>query len=285
MNLYAPPPYSERIVRLALGVEPRDVARGGRALSPLRVTVEEHPEPLGSWRRWAPGDRLDDVLPSFERHGSGRFARLLDDTIRTSQRIRISDPRRRYVPRRFAVTISDEDAVVTAETDPAIPDIGPTARIFVPSLYPGSAAEVGGLHVRGRITRGGRSVRWARVRATLASTGEVAGWAHADDRGEYLLAIGNPLHQIGFAADPMPLTLTAGYQDPAPVPPVDDPLRVVVDPLWDLPEEPVRTLPVPVDPAGTVADGRTFPAGFATHTFASIPLAQGRQHVVDLDLP
>ncbi|MEV5967186.1 hypothetical protein AB0L70_35785 [Kribbella sp. NPDC051952] len=284
-NLYAPPPYAERIVRLALGVEPRDVARGGRALSPLRVTVEEHPDPLGAWRRWAPGEQLDDVLPALERHGTGRFARLLDDATGTTQRIRISDPRRRYVPRRFAVSIADEDAVVTAETDPTIPDIGPAARIFTPSLYPGAAAEVAGLQVRGRITRGGLAVRWARVRATLTSTGEVAGWAHADDRGEYLLPIANPVHQIGFTPDPVPVTLTAGYQDPAPVPPDDDPLRVVVDPLWDLPEEPVLALPVPDDPAGTVTDGRTFPTGFATHTFASIPLAQGRPHVVDLDLP
>lgn len=290
MNRYAPLPYAETIVRLALGVEPHDAVRAGRALSAstLRVTVEEHPEPLDSWRAWAPGEQLDDVLPRLDRHGTGRYARLLDDATRTIQRIRIVDAGRRFVPRRFAVTVMDEAAVIAAEDNPLVPDIGPVARIFRPSLHPGAAYEVAGLLVRGRITRAGRPVRWARVQAVITGTGDEAGWAHADDRGEYVLPIGNTNDQIGFASDPLPVTLTAGFLDPGPVPPATDPRRVLVDPLWDLIEEPVTLpiiVPVTPNPAGTVADGRQFPAGYITHAFPSVALAQGRPHVADLDLP
>lgn len=284
MNRYAPAPYAEAIVRLALGVELRDPVRGGRALSGVRVTLDEHPAPLDAWRSWAPWEQLDDVLPKMQRHGSGRFAQLLGPSIRTPQHLRVTGPGRRYVPRRFAVTIATEDDVVTAEDDPAIPDIGPPARIFRPSVFPGAAYEVTGTHVRGRITRAGQPVRWARVQAVLAGTSAVAGWAHADDRGEYILPIGNIADQVGFAADPLPVELIAGFRQPVPVASASDPLLVLVDPLWDLVEEAV-SLPVADDPGGTVADGRLFPAGYATHVFGPVALARGRPHVVDLDLP
>lgn len=257
-NVFTPTAYDERVFRLALGIELRDAIRGGRARGGVandgaRVTFDNCPRPLHEWRKWANSVTLDDVLPRMTRHETGRFVSLFERSTPTEQRVRITDRTRRYVPRRFALTIPSE-----ADAD----DNPPARRVFAPELFPGAAYDSGSAMtgVRGRITRDGTPVRWARVRATQEGTDDELGWTHGDDRGEFLLLIGNPEAQVGFLDDPTAVTLTVGFADPSPQPDPTDPLVVQVDPLWDLVEE------AAILPDDEIASGRTFPSSYDQFT-------------------
>jgi hypothetical protein len=269
MNLFAPPEYEERIVRLALGVEPRDALLGSRA-SGVRVTVDQHPKPLHIWRSWPGGVRLDDVLPVMDRHASGRYLLLLSESTPATIRLRLTDRSRRYVPRRFEIKLPDA-STVTAET-----------RIFRPVLHPGAGNELSGTIVRGLVRDAGKLVRWTRVEATHHETGASLGWAHGDDRGEFVLAIVNAVPQVGFAADPLLVDIKVGFADPTPKPPKDDPLTTVVDRIWDLSEEKLPSLP-----NDAIAGGRQFLGAptHNTHTFPTEQLTTGRTRFLKLDLP
>lgn len=226
-NLHTPSRYDERIVRLAVGVEPLDVVGGGRLPGPLRVLVEDAPVPLDRWRTWRPGETLDAVLTGLDRHPSGRYGRVYGRGIRTGAVVlRLVQPGRRFVPRRVRIDVPAESAV--------------GQRVFDVGLHPGAAAPLPGrvTAVRGRVTTAGAPVRWVRVSAVDAAGDEV-GWAHGDDRGEFVLVIAPSPGAVGQPDDPMPVELTVFATLPPPEPDPADPLRPEVDPLWDLPVEPL----------------------------------------------
>lgn len=278
MNVFVPEVYDELITELAFGIEPIDAQRGTRIPGPLQVTFDECPRPLHTWRTFAPGVRLDDVLPRMERHDSGRYARVFDRLTPTDIKLRVSDARRRYVPRRLTVTIPAAGA-----------GLGIEGRVLQVFMHPGANADLVSsmTALRGRVQRAdGTPVRWCRVQATDITTSDVFGFAHGDDRGEFLLPLAPPQDAVGMAVNPLQVRLELGYLDPPPAPPITDPLVRVVDPIWDLTEETVAALPVPppVAPAiGTVVDGRTFPAAYVRTTFLApftIPAGQTRPAVL-----
>ena len=80
-----------------------------------------------------------------------------------------------------------------------------------------------------------------RVQAADADGADV-GWAHGDDRGEFVLFVTVAAGAVVPADDPLPVSLTVHATRPPPTPDPADPLRPVVDPLWDLPVEPLPAL-------------------------------------------
>jgi hypothetical protein len=302
VNVYTPSRYDERVIHLALGIEPRSAVVGSRLDGGVDVRWERYPRPVASWRRWYPGDTLTAALPRLDRHPSGRFARRYDQSIATEMdvrvvdddhhgRIRVPGRGRRIVPRRLRITIADEQTVLDAEADPATPPHDAWRRMFPVACFAGSAADLpsGSTVLRGTLRRDRGDgtlvpVKWARVRADTVAGAEV-GWAHGDDRGEFVLVV-PATDGINLAADPMLVRLTVGAALPPPTPDPADPLLHEVDPLWDLPLEPVVASP---DPANEpTLNGRRF---LLEHTQLSplspvtpIPLHHGRQTSVVIQI-
>jgi hypothetical protein len=81
----------------------------------------------------------------------------------------------------------------------------------------------------------------------LAETpgGVEVGWAHGDERGEFVLVVRTPAGDVAVPADPFPVALTIGAQLPPPDPDPADPLLAAVDPLWDMPLETAVASPDP----------------------------------------
>lgn len=309
-NVYTPDRYDERVFRLALGIEPTGVVSGLRAPSSVDVRLEQFPSPVDQWRNWRPGETLTPFLPAMPRHHSGRFALLYHRRSTTTVAMRIVDNQRsvspggnpgrfgigqgrRIVPRRVSVTIPTEAAVLGAEADPATPPVPIWQRSFPLACFPGASASLapGATVIRGLVERddgGGllAPVRWARVRAANGSGDEI-GWAHGDDRGEFVLVIGQSDNDIVAPPDPLPVTLTVGYLDPGPMPDPADPLLATIDPLWDLP---VETVDASVDPASEPSiTGRRFLPGQSVVAALSpampVDLPLGRETSVVLVVP
>jgi hypothetical protein len=277
VNVYTPARYDERVVHLALGVEPRDAISDMRLSSGVDVRIERFPQPVGEWRPWRPGETLTSALPRMPRHHSGRFAVRYDEGVPTTIDLRVVDDAqvgarrvpglgRRIVPRRARVTIADEATVLAAEADPAVPPHPLWLRSFPLWCMPGSDAHLPSRAtvVRGTIVRldAGTGalvpVRWARARARNAA-GDDVGWAHGDDRGEFVLVVEQSENDIVVPADPLPVSLTVGAVLPPPQPAPADPTRAEVDPLWDLPLETLVLSPAPsTEPSLT---GRDFLPG------------------------
>ena len=261
MNLYTLPRYDERVSRLALGVEPRDALTGLRLPDGVDVRRELYPPPVDRWRSWRPGETLTPFLPRMPRHHTGRFALRYDDLVPQENDLRIVDGAgRRFVPRRLRVTIEDEESVVTAESGAAVP-LPQWRRAFPVWCFPGSTAPLpSGLTVlRGSIVRRDAAgdlqpVRWARVRARRSDAPDAGwdepeddgdvGWAHGDDRGEFVLVVRSSPGAVVVPADPVRIAVRIGAA-PTPVPDPNDPQLPAVDPLWDLPLETVTLGPVP----------------------------------------
>src|SRR6185436_13476384 len=110
-------------------------------------------------------------------------------------------------------------------------------RIRRPVCFPGAAYDFSATTtgLRGRVTRGGKPMRWARVVAVLDGTTVVVGRAHGDDRGEFLLLI-NAAVTTG-SATPKPLNIDVTVLGPAAAPTPSSPDLPKLDPLWDLPLE------------------------------------------------
>jgi hypothetical protein len=211
-NTYTPERYDERVFHLALGIEPTESASGLRAPSSVDVRIEQFPRPVDQWRNWQPGETINPYLPPMPRRHSGRFALLYHQRSTTTIAMRLVDNQRsripganpgrfgigqgrRIVPRRVSVTIATEAAVLAAEADPTVPPVPIWQRSFPLACFPGAAASIapGSTVIRGRIERDDGTgqltpVRWARVRATNPSDEEI-GWAHGDDRGEFVLVV------------------------------------------------------------------------------------------------
>lgn len=210
--------YSEIVHRLGLGLEAVDALREGRIPFPFAITFDELP--LGLPR------------PKILRHDSAAYALLLDARVGDEVVIRMFDSsrtswkpsgdRRRYVPRRLRIPLVSGDGTNTL-------------RVRRPFLYPGAAYDISDCvtGVRGRVTRGGEAVRWARVHAIDPETGLRVGVAHGDDRGEFLLVIQPNAGGIAELANPLPLELHVHVPTP---PAVADAVKLL-DPLWDLPVE------------------------------------------------
>jgi hypothetical protein len=273
--------------RLALGVEPIDrVTR-----SPIgRVRVDEElpgPDPKDVHRLRIDPLSVPSPLRPFEPRG-GRFKLRHGRGVRRAFSVRIHDPYRRYAPRRFDVTIwptpdirkrddvlgpGDENDVAAIDEDPPTgPFIPVLSRVLRPWLLPGAAyalarATTG---IRGRVVLGdtdGPAVRWVRIEAVRPVTGQVIGYAHGDERGEFLLLLGEsgggiwPPPGGSFPVDLVMSAAPSALRDPTP----DELAARRLDPLVDLAKEPVPRSSNPPQPAeldNPLLRGEVAPAGY-----------------------
>ena len=230
------------------------------------MLVEDAPVPLDRWRTWS---RSYTVLRGLDRHPSGRYGRVYGPGVRVGDVVlRMVEPGgRRFVPRRVGVQIPGEAA--------------PGQRVFSVGLHPGQAAPLPSRAtvIRGRVvTTDGTPVRWVRVSA-VDGDGDEVGWAHGDDRGEFVLPVAPSPAAVVQPDDPMPVELTVFATLPRAQPDPADPLRPLVDPLWDLPVEPLPGAG-PDIAAGTAAlPGQT---GFGPFP-RNLPL--GRETSVQIQIP
>lgn len=291
MNDVLAAPWSERLVRLQLGVDLVDAL--GSPGPPLGPTVHNEdvprPHPVPRGRAGLEGTDGAVGLPMLHRGPSGRFALPFGPRTRTAPvppappaLLRIVDPMRRYVPRRLSVPVPALVDVVAAER---AHDLDPTQplmpRACRPALFPGSAfgAPTGSTVLRGRVTRktDGSPVPWVRVEATVADPppGQPAPtwWAHGDDRGEFLLVVGTLPDVLAKAATrTVDLDLTVHVRpSPAAGTPVNSPTGNTADPLWQLPVEPLASL----DPADPAARGIAVPAGYTVSITQTVTCRRG----------
>lgn len=295
MNVYTPRRYDERVIHLALGIEPVDATGGGRSTGSVDVRSEEFSTPVADWRLWRPGETFTSALPRMRRHASGRFVRRFDTNTPATVTIRLVDDLidggtriagagRGIVPRRLAVDLPTLEDVVDADTDPDADPIPIWRRAFSIGCHPGAGADLPSRAtvLRGRIVRQVDGVdvpvRWARVRGTNP-TGDVVGWAHGDDRGEFVLVVGAGVNDIGMPDNPLRVSITIGAEAPPPTPDPADPLRSVVDPLWDLPVETITVVENAADEP--TVTGRGF---LPQHTVAS-PISPPSPSPNPIDLP
>jgi hypothetical protein len=277
MNQYLPAAYTETVWRLAAGIIPVSALGGAPPLPGVRLALERVPKPYqvpagaGAIGHYDVGIGL----PAVARNGAGRFAITYSlPGLSSPVAVRLYDTARRYVPRRLRLPVPAEATVIAAEQAaeqspwPPIP-----SRAFRPVLYPGAnwGTQAGATAVRGRVLRAdGSAARWARVSAADADHGYPVGWAHGDDRGEFLLVLTSSdagLFTPGSALAHVTLTISAR---PVPVT-IDSPARSQADPLWDLE---VEALPPP-GAADTVSDGRTPPADYSQSVTSTLSFVKG----------
>lgn len=261
--------------RLALAIECRD------ALSnrPVNTSVDVRYRRLATATQPTPGWR------PLARNGNARFTlrhAIPDDPSRPLRQLEIAvdDPSRRYVPRRFIVTPWTYADV----RDPA-PFVDPSARLLRLWLRPGSAYAFPRTTtvVRGRVTRDGQPVRWARVEGTTPTS--VAGWAHADDRGEFVLVVTDPGYDpIRDSPRTLLVTLEVTARGDPPPPaksPEPDPKDRSADLLSEVIARPSNP-PAAAELDNLVLRGETVPAGYvANHETAEQPtVALGAETVL-----
>jgi hypothetical protein len=255
--------YAENFQRLALGLEPVDAMRLRRVGTPLTIKVEQPPKA--------------SAKPPVQRHASCLHALLYYPALLDSVDIRIFEDYepfeppllvsqqlspRRFVPRRFRIPLR---TAATVDTFPY------TDRVRRPFVFPGAAYDLDSCAtgLRGRVLRGGKPMRWARVVAALPSSGQVVGRAHGDDRGEFLLLIGSSAIPVGDLASPITLSVTVF--GPVTIPSPATPDLPSLDPLWDLPIEAPQAPGAP----DTVSTGETLPAGYTASAAGNIDFFLG----------
>ncbi|MFF3935669.1 hypothetical protein [Streptomyces phaeofaciens] len=268
--------------RLALAVRPLD-GRTRRAAGPgLRVGREAAAVP---GRRMPPGGV---VLP-LESHGAtGHVLRYgSSGSLPATVAVRIDDPARRWIPRRFSVPLWTPAELTGADAEP--PTARPVraeARLLRPWLLPGPAYAVpqGTTGVRLRVTRAGRPLRWPRVEAFGGPAGALVGWAHGDEHGQVLLLVHG---LVGVLPSSVPSTYTVALRslarDPATAPPPDP-----RDPLADLVAEAVTRSQSP--PGGADLDnpllrGSARPPGYRAGAVDFLATLTVGQVVHAADLP
>ena len=266
--------------RLALGVECLDAVTGLRLRAEVRAGRELDPRLL------AAGSDPGWPCRSLERKGTARFQLLLDDAAPSSLVLRLVDPARRVVARRLELPLWTLDEVRGAERTP--PTVPTTSRIVRPWLWPGAAADLprGATVVRGRVETAGRPVPWARVTAVSPGDGPV-GYAHADDRGEFVLL----LTGTGMLPPPPPSSLTVRLEVlarplPAEVPDADpetDPLDGLVAESLARPSNP----PAPAELDNPTLRGRAAPPGHlpSTATAPEVDVPLGAELVLAAPIP
>lgn len=278
MNQLLPNRYVEIVHRLALGIEPLDAQRGGRLGYSLQAVYD--------------AQQLALPRPPIERHASNLFSLRyqlgvtagVTAGVATPLELRFFDAaeriykpefdRRRIVPRRLRIPVLTAADVEAAEKTDRQEF---RRRIRRPAFFPGAAYDFSATTtgLRGRVMRGGKPMRWARVLARLSGSmppgsGLIAGHAHGDDRGEFLLFINSNI--TTGSALPKPLNIEVSVFGPA-TPPVPNPATLpLLDPLWDLP---VETLAAPGldDPA---ASGTVLPAGYTAKSERIVSFVLGK---------
>ncbi|MEU9372818.1 hypothetical protein AB0D94_03440 [Streptomyces sp. NPDC048255] len=270
----------EVLHRLALAVRPLDARNRGPAGPGLRVGREAGRVPGRRERPAAP------VRP-LENHGATGFVLRHGTTgaLGASVTVRVDDPARRWVPRRFSVPLWTLAELTGADArPPTAAPVRAAARLLAPWLLPGPAYPVpqGVTGMRLRVTRGGEPVRWPRVEA-FGEGGLRIGWAHGDEHGQVLLLIDGG----GALTYPMPspyaVALRTHAPDPATAPPPDP-----LDPLADLVAEPVTrsaSPPRPQDLDNGLLRGTDVPAGYRTATADTVRQLTVGQVVHADDLP
>ncbi len=270
--------WTEQVVRLAIGIEPVDGLGRGGPLPDLQVALERvprpHPVPVGAGDL---GDYQVGIdLPAVTRSRSGRFAvTYLVADLASPTTVRIFDPGRRFVPRRLAIPVPTEAQVIAQEqAHTANPWPPVVSRAFRPWLHAGAAygTQAGATVIRGRAVHADATpARWCRVHATDAEQGTPLGWAHGDDRGEFLLVLVSSDAQLVNPSSSDLAVAVSVRARPVPVTP-NTPAESTADPLWDLV---VETLPSPGAP-DPVSNGRTDPAGFTAGATATLVVTKGR---------
>ncbi|HEX8093019.1 hypothetical protein [Jatrophihabitans sp.] len=238
--------------RLSLGVECRDALTDQLVSRPLRVGRIAHRRLLP--RPATAGWPCLDLEPA----GPGRFRLRQQLNLPTTLILRIDDPSRRYLPRVFSLTPWRAD-----ELDD--PFVAVVARILRCWLLPAAGYLIprGSTVLRGRVAHLGTPIRWARIKA-LTPTNTVAGWAHTDERGEFLLVVEDPDQNPILSTVTLELVVYA----PAPALPADP-----LDRLADLAPEVVPQSPRP--PAGQSRSAA--PAPPAPPPYLDNPQLRGRQ--------
>lgn len=262
---------AEVLHRLALGVELRDAVTGTPVVTAVRVGQEVPPQ-----LRPRPG-RFDYAWPclDFETNGTARFKlrhrvggvnriKILPGGAAPTITVRIDDVRRRFVPRRFRITLWTKRELERADETPPGQYVPLASRLLRPALLPGAAyaAPRGTTAIRGQVVSDtGTAVRWPRIFAEGPGNIPV-GAAHGDQRGEFLLIITN----LGTTPPPVPSTVDVDLDIFARVPaPAVDPK----DPLADLVVETQARSSVPptnADLDNDVLQGVAVPPGYLAST-------------------
>lgn len=266
--------------RVALVVECIDSSKEQRLATPVRIGREVSPVLLA--RGYDPSWPCFDLTP----RGPGRAVIVFDwqTPVTSDIAVRIVDPSRRYVARRLAVPPWTLTEIVAAEQNP--PAVRAGSRLLRVWLSPGSAyrAPRGATTIRGRVSRNSTPVRWPRVTA-LGPGNQAVGWAHGDERGEFLLSI----NDTGTLPPPAPSTLPVKLEviapDPATLPAVQ-----AVDDYDDLVVEVIARSadpPTPADLDNAVLRGRTTPTGYVANTaaVAQLQVPIGGEMTLTTDIP
>ncbi|HEV7745447.1 MAG TPA: hypothetical protein VGO56_10665 [Pyrinomonadaceae bacterium] len=274
MNEFLPSRYVEIIHRLALGIEPIDAQCGRRLSYSLQVGYDFA--------------QLGLPRPPIERHISNLFSLRYQPGLKSPVDVRVFDlqqpfydpkyDRRRIVPRRLSIPVLSLSAVESAEK---IDRQQFRRRIRRPVFFPGAAYDVGvtATALRGRVTRSGKAMRWARVVARLAGQTLVVGRAHGDDRGEFFLLVN--ANSVSGSSLPNPLNVDVEVSGPTTEPVPNPPNQEELDPLWDLPLEMLAT----AGSADPVATGETLPADYGTSVTQTITFTLGRCIYREFQIP
>ncbi|MFB7253520.1 hypothetical protein [Streptomyces nojiriensis] len=263
--------------RLALAVRPLDARTRAPAGPGLRVGRETGRAP---GRR----PRPDDPIRPLESHGATGFvlrygtAGVLGKTVT----VRVDDPARRWVPRRFSLPLWTRAELAGADArPPTAAHVRADARLLLPWLLPGPSYPVpqGLTGMRLRVIRAGEPVRWPRVDA-YGRGGVPIGWAHGDEHGQVLLLIDRLPYPVESR---FPVALRTHAPDLATAPPPDP-----LDPLADLVAEAVTrsaSPPRPQDLDNGLLRGTDVPAGYHTASAYTVRTLAVGQVVHADDLP
>lgn len=244
--------------RLALAVEARDALSDRPVGSLVTARYRRVPTPTNPTPAWLP----------MTRRGTARFTlrhRLTATTPLSDLQLVVEDPSRRYVPRRFTITPWQ-----LADVAEPAPYVEPFARLLRVWLLPGTAYPLPrtAMVIRGRVTQNGRPKRWARVQGTTPTSD--AGWAHTDERGEFVLPILNAGADLTrVPTDRITVTLrvlgTPTVADPPPPP--DDRTQDLVSEVVARSSNPATANQLDND----VLRGIAVPAGYKENA-AAVPL-------------
>jgi hypothetical protein len=282
VNQFAPDVYLERIERLLVGLEVVDALSQLRITEPIRVVREIGRKRLPRELRL----RLDRLLDGTEgqvplgRHETclysvfqGEIAGERGGVLPNNLVLRVTDPMRRYVPRRLLVDLTQPRPVyILTRNIPGEPVRAPL------ELCPGSNASLQSrtTTIHGPVRKTGLPARWARLelrQRSVTNTGALVGVAHGDDRGEYVLVVDARAGTVGALQNSLDLQLGVFLHNP-PAVAADKKLS---DPFWDLP---IDTQPLAQTSAGVTVNGN-----YGAPTRLDITVQLGRDTRIEVVLP